>query len=249
MKVLITGGRMRTVVKIDDVRTMTIENEASGGTAVRSAKYFAQRGCRVTLVLFVDVNVSILNGVEGINVIYYESYFDFFEIMEREVRSGQYDAIIHSVAVSDYVPDGVFAGDEMRPVNATGKLSSRHSQIFCKLIPTQKILALFKKEWGFKGVVIGFKLETGISKDALIQKAVQKIDEDIADVIVANLQETYRQTVYIVGVGVGNNAYEHPRNELVSVLYEKIAFECQESHPDFWVQVLAEWEGKYLWEE
>ncbi len=198
MKILITGGKMRTVVEIDSVRTMTIENKAGGGTAVHLAKYFALHDCRVTLVLFINVDVKLLDDIGGVDVIYYESYFDFFEIMEMEVRAGRYDAIIHSVAVSDYVPDGVFVGDNMMPANSKGKLSSSYSQIFCKLIPTKKILTLFKKEWGFKGIVIGFKLETDIGEDELIQKARQKIVEGSADVVIANLQESYRAKVYMV---------------------------------------------------
>lgn len=223
MKILITGGRMRTVVKIDNVRTMTIENEAGGGTAVRCAKYFAQRGCRVTLVLFRDIDVSTLDGVEGINVIYYESYFDFFEIMEKEVCVGRYDVIIHSVAVSDYVPDGVFVGDDMMPVDSKGKLSSRHSQIFCKLIPTKKILTLFKKEWGFGGIVIGFKLEADISEDELIQKAMQKITEGSADIVIANFQESYRTKVYMVESDCVNS---RERKFLCEWLYRYISSTC-----------------------
>jgi phosphopantothenoylcysteine synthetase/decarboxylase len=203
-RILITGGRMKTVVKIDEVRTMTIENQASGKTAVRMAKYFAKEGWQVTVILFVDVDAKELAEYESENVVRverYQSYQELFGAMETEVCSGDYDAVAHSSAVSDYILEAVYVTDdtgEMVPAQEGGKLSSRHEAIFCKLVPTEKILAKIKNEWEFEGVVVGFKLESDISSEELVQRAYKKISGGVADIMIANLQKWAKDYFYLV---------------------------------------------------
>ncbi len=225
MKILISGGRMRTVVPMDNVRTIVIENKATGRTAVQLAKYLIKEGHTVTIVLFVDVDITIFDSCERATIRQYESYHDFYKIMQDEVQSGEYDAVVQSTAVSDYVPNGdvlVTDGDgDIKTIRAEGKISSRYKMVAPCMTPTQKILALIKSEWGFNGVVVGFKLESDISEQELIERARKKITSGVADIVVANLQKWARDYFFMVTSTV-EVPRKHGRYNLYRFLASKI---------------------------
>ena len=220
-KILITGGKMRTVVKMDSVRTMTIENEASGETAVEMARHFAGEGWQVTVVLFVDVKAEALEDFENVWVIRYESYHDLYNEMESEICSGGYNAVIHSSAVSDYIPNGdVIVEDSngnQQIIQAKGKMSSSFKMIAPCMVQTEKILTKIKGEWEFQGVVVCFKLESEIFDEELVRRAYKKISSGAADVVVANLQRWARDYFYLVEKGVAKPKFQGRRN-----LYKRV---------------------------
>ncbi len=225
MKVLITGGRMRTVVKMDNVRTMTIENEASGHTAVRLARHMAKNGHAVMVVVFEEVDCTDIVDFENVTICRYESYHDFYKIMQDEVQSGKYDAVVQSTAVSDYVPNGeVFVkGDDgkIETIQAQGKISSRYEMVAPCTVPTKKILALIKSEWEFDGVVVGFKLESDISNEKLIKRAKKKIVSGDADIVIANLQKWARDYFFMVTDST-KKPVQHGRRNLYRFLTSEI---------------------------
>jgi phosphopantothenoylcysteine synthetase/decarboxylase len=113
---------------------------------------------------------------------------------------GGVDAVAMSAAVADYVPSGVFrivsrSGDAegretwvVENVQA-GKVKSTHDQIAVAGKRTEKLVDKFRDEWSYKGVLVKFKLEVGISEEELIAVAQASRAASGAEVIVANTLE------------------------------------------------------------
>jgi len=105
-KVLITAGS--TWVFLDKVRVLT--NIFKGKIGTNIAEYFA--GYEDYNVTLLTSNMSI--APRGLNNLSYKTYEELLSLMEFEVRNSSYDIIIHSAAVSDYKPDGMFEIDYKR---------------------------------------------------------------------------------------------------------------------------------------
>src|SRR5947209_1625132 len=108
------------------------------------------------------------------------------ERMESEIRSGAPDAVVHSAAVSDYCVAGTYApqpGTHARPnegsitwegeppalIDVTaGKVKSNAPELWLRLLPTPKIIDRIRGDWGFRGVLVKFKLEVGVNEEELL---------------------------------------------------------------------------------
>jgi hypothetical protein len=101
--------------------------------------------------------------------------------------------------VADYKPMRVFAvleretdgADEkverwtVRDVHA-GKVKSNYTAIAILGEQTEKIIDLFRTCWGYRGLLVKFKLEVGISKEELLKIADSSRRASQADYLVAN---------------------------------------------------------------
>jgi hypothetical protein len=105
-----------------------------------------------------------------------------------------------SAAVSDYSPTRVYAllsrettgqGEErwvVKDVQA-GKVKSDHPAIVVLGEKTQKLVDLFRTQWGYQNLLVKFKLEVGIEKDRLIQIGQASRVGSGAEYLVANTLE------------------------------------------------------------
>lgn len=141
----------------------------------------------------------------------YRTFDDLALVMENQIRglvSGgcTYDVIIHSAAVSDYklAPGGVLVPRQtyqdfiLDPIDASGKVSGSHDEIYLRLIPTYKIVDKIRTEWGFKGFLVKFKLQVGITDEELINIARKSRETSDADIIVANCLEWAKEYAYVI---------------------------------------------------
>ncbi|MCK9614766.1 MAG: phosphopantothenoylcysteine decarboxylase [Candidatus Omnitrophica bacterium] len=169
-KILITAGP--TWIKIDNVRVIT--TIFSGTTGIFLAKNFRRLGYRVTLV----VNSPHLDKTElnGIKVIPFKYFEDFKEKITRELKTGCYDTIIHSAAVSDYKLCKAFKG----------KIVSGKKSLILKLTPAEKIIKMIRKLQK-NANLIQFKLE--IKRKSLIKKALKSLKQNKSDFVIANALE------------------------------------------------------------
>lgn len=218
MKVLITAGS--TIVPIDKVRV--ISNIFKGKTGTLIAQYFAERGAMVTLL---TSNPELMKDYDGpkIKVATYKNFNDLFSEMELYVPSGGFDAIIHSAAVSDYECSGAYVMQKrkLEKLNSKTKISSRHKELFLKFTPTPKIVDYIKKQWNFKGVLVKFKLEVGLSYEALIDIATKSMNDSNADLIVANCLEWSSKRAYLIG-GKNFGPKQVKRCNLPKELYKNV---------------------------
>ncbi|MBI3633000.1 MAG: hypothetical protein HY226_01785 [Candidatus Vogelbacteria bacterium] len=219
MKVLITAGS--TQAPIDEVRAITNIFKGRTGTQIaedltllrflQGNKYKVHpdydHGFEVTL-LTSNEEIYKVAMQEFSYLVRVESYRTFSELMvamEHEITTQHYDLVIHSSAVSDYETKAVYrvvsgapqTGLVLEEVDHGGKIPSGQ-RIFLELDPTEKIVDKIKKEWGFSGTLVMFKLQRGITDEELIERAKISMIRAGADFIVANCLEWYRERAYII---------------------------------------------------
>src|SRR5438552_2511347 len=110
MNVLVTAGNTR--VYIDKVRCLT--NIFTGRTGAAIALVAFQRGHSVTLLTSHPETAAELLGdrklaPERWQIWRYDTLADLRQLMEQQLRTGDYHALVHCAAVSDYLGAGVYA--------------------------------------------------------------------------------------------------------------------------------------------
>lgn len=179
-KILITAGP--TWVPIDNVRV--ISNIASGETGILLAKKLCRFKAKPTLLLGPGQK-SCANG--KINLKRFRFFDDLKKIITRELRSQNYDILIHSAAVSDY-----------QPKTRLKKKSGSDRKLWkLNLLPTPKLIRLVKKiDPGI--FLIGFKYEPDAKKEGLLSKAKRLLNLSDAGLVVANTTLRSRYQAYIL---------------------------------------------------
>ena len=179
-RILITAGP--TWVPIDSVRV--ISNTATGQTGIILAEKLRKLGFKVTLLLG-PVGLCHLN--KNIRLLRFKFFEELKAILKRELSRSRYDIIIHSAAVSDYKPRKSFRR----------KLASGIKNFKIDLIPTEKIIDLFKKRDNSL-FLAGFKFEPFVSKKELLAEAAELIKRSACDLVVANTVKAGRYSAYLV---------------------------------------------------
>lgn len=237
MKLLITAGN--TLTPIDRVRAMT--NVFTGRTGGRIAQCARSRGHDVTL-LTSHPEVSRPcepSGSRGSCAV--QSYSTLDELrrqLEEAVVTGGFDGLIHCAAVSDYQVAGSYslapgtsfdAGNsrwqaETGPAGLVerreGKIKSSEPELWLRLVPTPKLIDRVRRPWGFAGVLVKFKLEVGVSEQALLDTAERARRQSDADLLVANTLEGKETWAYLGPVA---GSYQRvPRADLPDRLLEAV---------------------------
>ena len=170
-KILVTAGPVWA--PIDKVRV--IGNIFRGGLGLLIAKEAVKKGAKATLLLGPG-NLPLLKRTpKGLKIIHFRFFNELFDLMKREVSSRKYDAVVHSAAVSDYLPTSFYPG----------KIRSGKREILIRLKPTIKIVDQIKK-WDPDVFLVKFKLEVGKNKKQLLKKGKEALEESKADLLVAN---------------------------------------------------------------
>ena len=170
-RVLITAGS--TWISIDKVRVIT--NIFGGRLGVRIAEEFVENGFEVTLLLGNSRANLKEKFLQSVNLIKFRYFDDLHNIVKNDLDLNNYDVVIHSAAISDY-----------RVVNDfSGKLKSGKDELVLKLVPTTKIVNIFKEKNPNLFLVM-FKLEVDKDKDDLINIAKSSMVKAKADMIIAN---------------------------------------------------------------
>jgi phosphopantothenoylcysteine decarboxylase/phosphopantothenate--cysteine ligase len=179
-KILITAGP--TWVPIDSVRV--ISNIASGETGILLAKKLMRMGARPTLVL----GPGQANCLDGkLNLKRFRYFDELKNIITRELKSKNYDILIHTAAVSDYRPKARLAK----------KADSGKKLWKLNLVPTPKLIKLVKKT--APGIfLVGFKYKPKAKKEDLFKRAKLLAKHTRAGLVVANTAQRGRYQAYIL---------------------------------------------------
>lgn len=236
MNLLVTAGN--TLVPIDRVRCMT--NVFTGRTGAQVALEAHARGHTVTLFTsHPEAVAEVARGAapsgERWQVLRYRTFDDLRGRMDTAVRRGDFDGVIHSAAVSDYVAGGVYApapgtsfrdghwhaDDEPTLVDrSAGKIKSDEPELWIRMVRAPKLIDLVRTEWGFKGVLVKFKLEVGIDEATLLEIAERSRQHSDANLMVANTLEGAATWAYL---GPMAGKYERvSRRELASRLMQAV---------------------------
>ncbi|HDX9577915.1 TPA: hypothetical protein ROX88_001424 [Bacillus pseudomycoides] len=176
-KVLITSGGC--LEKWDEVRGHT--NLSTG----RMGKLLAEEALKT------GASVIYLHGyfaekpeaTHNLSSHSFEGIIDLQEKMKQIITSEKVDIVIMAAAGSDWVVDKI-VDQEGNVMDQFGKLSSDMLPVIhFKKAP--KVLPQIK-QWDPAVVVVGFKLESGISQEELIARAQIRMEGAQADFMVAN---------------------------------------------------------------
>lgn len=231
MNVLITAGN--TLVPIDRVRCIT--NVFTGRTGASIARCAWERGHTVTLLTSHPEAIDKPPHSERWAMLRYSTFDDLRNLMCERVRNGDRDAVIHCAAVSDYLAGGIYAPAEnthFRPENghwgsdgaagpalidrAAGKVKSDEPELWLRLVRAPKLIDYVRREWGFRGLLVKFKLEVGIGEEQLLAIAERSRQQSAADLMVANTLEGAGGWAFL---GLIDGQYQRvPRRELAERL-------------------------------
>jgi len=246
MNILVTAGN--TQVAIDRVRCIT--NIFSGRTGTRLALHCHEHGHAVTLLtsrpdVVTQMRATETLPAERLTVQPYRTFEDLQACLHEAVRAGRPDAVIHCAAVSDYGVAGVYApapetsfrlhdgtwdsagsGPPALSDVSAGKVRSDRPELWLRLVRTPKLVDLIRREWGFRGILVKFKLEVGVGEEQLLETAERSRVSSAADLMVANTLEGSGAWAY---VGPRAGRYERvSREDLPGRLLESVERLCQE---------------------
>jgi phosphopantothenoylcysteine synthetase/decarboxylase len=201
-RVLVTGGPTRA--PLDAVRYIT--NKSTGRLGALLAEEALQRGASVTFVHGRPSQVPTRRGGvrDHLTMIAIDTVQDLIRTFQEELPKG-YDAVIHNMAVLDFEPA------ESRP----GKTGSGEPEWALRLVPTPKAIRLIK-DLAPATFLVGFKLEVGRSREALVASALELLRVTRSDLVVANdIQE--------IEAGRHTGYFVDPSGEVVAVAEGKEA--------------------------
>ncbi|MFZ4648510.1 MAG: phosphopantothenoylcysteine decarboxylase [Patescibacteria group bacterium] len=225
LKILVTAGS--TMVMIDQVRA--ISNIFKGRTGAEIALSLAKDiFSQVTLIAsnersllenFDEVDHLMVSG--RLKLIAYRTYDELLQIMEQEIKTGSYDVVIHSAAVSDYQVSEVciMEDEKLVAIDRSKKVSSDNQDLYLRLVQTQKIIDLIREPWGFKGYLVKFKLQVGISDEELIKIALKSRQTSSANMIVGNCLEWAKERAYVITDSSSENV---KRSQLPAMIHKKV---------------------------
>lgn len=207
MRILITAGG--TSEKIDDVRSIT--NHSSGRLGVAIANAFYEK---TTTIDYVKTNSAQKPSNTNINLHLISDTKNLSATLESLLSQNHYDAVIHSMAVSDFTPATSLSEEQLLTVlnrllknyqgnslNMTDlkngireleelpvtekKISSETDHLFLILKKNPKIIQLIKQLQP-ETILVGFKLLVDVSFNELYTVAMNSIKKNQADFILAN---------------------------------------------------------------
>ncbi|MCL2087180.1 MAG: phosphopantothenate--cysteine ligase [Oscillospiraceae bacterium] len=201
MNILITAGG--TSEKIDSVRK--ISNTATGRLGALIADEFNKNSAKIIYVC--GENAVVPTGVTPIKV---TSSSALSDIMEQLLSEHRFDAVIHTMAVSDYTVRGALSVDDLAAAVAKAikpgdgaeqikdiillaasqnvnskKISSDVNNLMIFARKTPKIINMLKKLQP-KTLLIGFKLLVGARFDELLDVGHELLVKNNCDYVFAN---------------------------------------------------------------
>lgn len=228
---LVTAGNTREM--IDRVRDWG--NIFTGSTGLGIARALARHG-HVDLLTSNAAHLRELDDTPRIAGRGFRDHADLRETLAQLMRTHDYSAVFMTAAVSDYRPAGAYevvdrridphTGDEhwtVRDVSA-GKVKSDCARVAFIGERTEKLIDLFRTEWGYLGLLVKFKLEVGLDVEEQLRVARRSRVASGADYLVANTMEM------TAGDKAGAFLVGDDRVEWISrpALAERLAFLIQE---------------------
>jgi len=198
--VLITAGSTRGY--LDAVRYIT--NTSTGRLGSEIAFEAMGRGAVVTYIYGADSLFPVIHGrsdlkASQLKLIEIETNNDLMKVLQEKLKNRKFDAIIHAMAVADYVP----ARAKQR------KTSSQKKEWLVKLVKTPKVINTIRDSWP-EALLVGFKLEVNRTKDEIIRIARRFLAKSKSNLIVANDYKYISRNRHIAYMVTGDRKIPKP---------------------------------------
>lgn len=234
MKILLTSGGAK--VPIDEVRSIT--NMSTGTFGAKIGVEILNQGHHLNFICAKDSKTPFkfthnFNGdlrpesvmlmtnkllwatknISRYGETSYSTYNDYYNTLNALTKGVYYnpDAIILAAAIPDY--------DVVNKVQ--GKIRSK-GDMKIDLTPFPKIINKVKNEWGYKGILVGFKLLVGSTEDELIAAAQRSVVENNCDFVVANDLHDLKQNNHKIMLVGKDWVTHHKKEEAVGSILDKI---------------------------
>jgi len=185
-RILVTSGPTRG--PIDAVRY--ISNCSSGRLGCRIAEEALRRGAEVVLVTGPgsgrpEHGELTEDERTRLRVLPVETVNDLIETLRAEMDANPPDAVVHAMAVLDYVPES--PGETKTPSGREGWT--------IRLVRTPKVIKRIR-EWAPDACLVQFKLEVGLAEQQLRAAALESLRRNESDLVVANDLDRIRDEVH-----------------------------------------------------
>jgi phosphopantothenate-cysteine ligase len=194
MKIIITAGG--TSERIDDVRTIT--NSSTGRLGYAIGKAFVEKyGDELERIYYLHGTRAAYVEHEKVTPIMIGGVLDLQDELTRLLTEEKIDAVVHAMAVSDYIVNEVTTLDKIRgvedPENAAdlsgNKISSDIDDLVIHMKKSPKVINCIKKV-SPETTLVGFKLLSGVPHEELIDVGYHLMQKNSCDFVLANdLQE------------------------------------------------------------
>ena len=217
--ILITSGPTRGY--IDAVRY--ISNKSTGKLGAAIAIEALKRNACVTFVYGTgsstpDITLLGKDYACRLTLIEIETIDDLLLTIQEKLKGVSFDAIIHAMAVLDYAPEK----------QREGKIASIKDTLPITLRKTPKVIKQIRTLWPH-AFLIGFKLEVGLSRNELVERAYASMIESGADLVVANNQNEIdrdKHRAYLINSHKEVESRCETRQDIAGELMDLIAKNC-----------------------
>lgn len=198
--ILITAGSTRGY--LDAVRYIT--NTSTGRLGSEIALEAMSRGAVVTYIYGASSLFPVVQGrndikVSQLKLIEIETNNDLIKVLQEKLKNRKFDAVIHAMAVADYVPARA----------KQSKTSSKKEEWLVKLVKTPKVINIIRITWP-EAFLVGFKLEVNRTKDEIIKIARRFLTKSKANLIVANDYKYISRNRHIAYMVTGDRKISKP---------------------------------------
>jgi len=187
-RVLVTSGPTRAYV--DRIRYFS--NTSTGALGSEIVKVLIDHNIPVVHIYCSgsatpkDYNRQLLESYE------IETVEDLIDAVKKVAEDGDIDAVVHAMAVLDYIPES----------KLIGKKKSDEDSWNIRLIRTPKVIEIMR-ELMPDAYFVGFKLEAGITEEELIERAGVLLNKYFLDIVIANdldrVDEKCHEALFIGG--------------------------------------------------
>ncbi|MDR3209004.1 MAG: phosphopantothenate--cysteine ligase [Oscillospiraceae bacterium] len=218
MNILITAGG--TTERIDPVRGIT--NHATGRLGSLIADRFA-RDAEIARIFYICSRAAYRPEGAKVAARFVTDTAELEAAVREVLREHRIDAVIHSMAVSDYrvravttsarlaesgtAEDAAAAILRAEGLRRNEKISSAERDLIILLEPTPKIIALFR-ELAPNALLVGFKLLDGAARETLLGAAARLMERNACAFVLANDAREIdgaRHAGYLLGRGGGED--------------------------------------------
>ncbi len=198
--ILITSGSTRGY--LDAIRYIT--NTSTGKLGCEIALEAMKHGADVTYIYGADSLFPVTQDHKEIKpsqlkLIEIETNDDLIKVLHEKLKNRRFDAIVHAMAVADYVPA------RAKP----NKTPSNKDEWMLKLVKTSKVITIIRDIWP-EALLVGFKLEVNRTKEDLIKIARKFLKKSGSDLIVANDNKSISRNSHTAYMITGDGKVSKP---------------------------------------
>jgi phosphopantothenate-cysteine ligase len=209
MNILITAGG--NTEKIDEVRT--IRNTGTGRLGALIAEKLSSAP-EAPRIFYVCDRHAATPSAGDVTVIHANDVTALGEAVRTVCAEHRIDAVVHSMAVSDYrvkkVTTALKAADSIADapdIRDGGKISSDLDDVLVVLERAPKIIALFR-ELAPDAVVVGFKLLSDVDEEELIRVGYGLLKKNDCDYVLANDTKYLRKGGHVGHLVAKDGSYQ-----------------------------------------